>query len=285
MSWTGLKKAINRAGAQVMLQAGQLDKTMDPEFDFEEKRFRTMQTSSVKLQKELKHYLDSLRILNNAQVNVGEVMSSFYGTLKLETQSKDDENENEEGVRGDAFSSVAGLYFDGMKHINDVTLAELEHPYRQTVLNPVERFNLYYVEIDEAVKKRARKQLDYDALRGKVRKLLEKPPADTDAAHDGKLVEIQQQLAEAEAAYSGLNDQLKAELPKLVNLRIPFLDPSFEAFVKIQLRFFNESYRQLNGLQEKMDAQTREDYVNGTLEKRLDGVLAKMRELNITGAD
>lgn len=283
MSWTGLKKAINRAGAHVMLQAGQLDKTVDLEFDFEEKRLRTMQTTSVKLQKELKHYLDSLRILNNAQVNVGEVMGSFYGTQKVEKPATD--TENEDSARGDAFSSVAGLYFDGMKHINDVTLAELEQPYRQTVLNPVERFNLYYVEIDEAVKKRARKQLDYDALRGKVRKLIEKRPAESDRNYTDRLMETQQQLSDAEVAYRVLNDQLKDELPKLVNLRIPFLDPSFEAFVKIQLRFFNESYRQLNGLQEKMDAQTREDYVNGVLDKRLDGVLAKMRELNITGAD
>lgn len=269
MSWTGIKKAINRAGAQVMLKAGQIEETVDKEYEFEEKRFKTMEATSVKLQKELKHYLDSLRILTNAQTNVGEVLSGFYGPDTNEGDCK--------------YKNISQEYHGIMKLLNEQALGDLEQPFNQTILNPVSRFNSYYIEINEAIKKRNHKKLDYDAMKNKVRKLIEKPAMDPQ--YENKLSQYQGQLSQLENNYDTLNDQLKVELPKLVDLRIPFLDPSFESFVKLQLRFFNENYSHLNNLQVKLDAQTREDYINGTLDEKIDDVLLKMRELNITGAN
>lgn len=266
MSWTGIKKAINRAGAQVMLKTGHIEETIDKDYEFEEKRFKYMESTSTKLQKELKHYLDSLRILTNAQVNVSEVLSEFYGSNK---------NEDKE------YKSISQEYYGVMKLLNDHTVGELEQPFNQTVLNPIARFNSYYIEINEAIKKRNHKKLDYDAMKNKVRKLIEKPGEDP--LYEAKLSQSQSQLTQLETSYETINDQLKDELPKLIDLRIPFLDPSFESFVKLQLRFFNENYNHLNNLQVKLDAQTRQDYINGTLDEKIDDVLIKMRELNITG--
>ena len=65
MSWIGIKKAINRAGTQVMLKTGHIEQTVDKEFDYQEKRYRAMETNSLKLQKNLRSYLESLRILTN----------------------------------------------------------------------------------------------------------------------------------------------------------------------------------------------------------------------------
>lgn len=41
MSWNGFKKAINRAGTSVMMKTGQVEKTVDKEFEVEERRYRT----------------------------------------------------------------------------------------------------------------------------------------------------------------------------------------------------------------------------------------------------
>ncbi|CUM63304.1 uncharacterized protein PRCAT00000875001 [Priceomyces carsonii] len=264
MSWSGIKKAINRAGTQVMLKAGQIEQTVDKEYEYEEKRFRAMESSSGKLQKELKHYLDTLRMVTNAQVNIGEMMASFYGEIDASKPN----------------SSISQDYYDVVKYLNEKCVADLEEPYHHTVLNPVSRFNSYYVEINEAIKKRAHKKLDYDSMKSKVRKLVEKPT--DDPLYELKLGGAQAQLSQMEKTYDELNTQLKLELPKLINLRIPFFDPSFESFVKLQLRFFNDNYAQLNKLQTKLDAKTRDDYINGNLEKRVDDVLVKMKELNIT---
>ena len=75
-------------------------------------------------------------------------------------------------------------------------------------------------------------------------------------------------LKQAKAAYDVLNEQLTNELPQLIDLRyvpaskccgsedtdgekrVPYLDPSFEALVKIQLRFCAEAYSRMAQVQQ-----------------------------------
>ncbi|QRG37452.1 hypothetical protein FDK38_001827 [Candidozyma auris] len=258
MSWTGLKKAINRAGNHVLLKAGQIDETVDIEFDYEEKRFRAMEKASTKLHKDLRRYKETLTSLAAAQQNVSDVLAGFYGS-----EAK----------------CVAKEYQQATKAIRNETLQELGEPFFQTVLNPIDRFNSYYVDMNEAIKKRAHKKLDYDSLRSKVRKLSENP--EKDPAREIKLKDTRVQLSSAEEVYNRLNAQLKGDLPRLMDLRISYLNPSFEAFVKLQLRYFSENHRHLNEAKKKLDARTRADYKNGKMEKRLDEILSKVKELNV----
>ena len=58
---TGFKKNVNRATTQVMMKTGHVEKTNDRDYEVEERRFRTMEAASLRLQKEAKGYLDSLR--------------------------------------------------------------------------------------------------------------------------------------------------------------------------------------------------------------------------------
>jgi amphiphysin len=46
-----------------------------------------------------------------------------------------------------------------------------------------------------------------------------------------------------------LNDQLIAEIPQLLNLRVPYFDPSFEAMIRMQAKFAEEGYEKLSGVQ------------------------------------
>lgn len=57
--------------------------------------------------------------------------------------------------------------------------------------------------------------IDYDAARAKVKKLVEKPAEDT-----LKLPRAQSEHDDAKEVFSILNEQLIAELPLLVDLRI-----------------------------------------------------------------
>lgn len=50
--------------------------------------------------------------------------------------------------------------------------------FRTAVLEPLARFCSYFPEVNEAVKRRQKKLLDYDAHRAKVRKLVDKPSED-----------------------------------------------------------------------------------------------------------
>lgn len=46
-----------------------------------------------------------------------------------------------------------------------------------------------------------------------------------------------------------LNEQLISELPQLLDLRVPFFDPSFEAMIRMQCKFAEEGYEKLSGVQ------------------------------------
>jgi len=97
--------------------------------------------------------------------------------------------------------------------------------------------------------------MDYDSLRAKVKRLVDKPSDDAT-----KLPRAENEAAMAKEVYEDLNKQLTAELPQLIDLRVPYLDPSFEALVKIQLRFCKEGYERMAQVQQYLDPQVREDY-------------------------
>lgn len=89
----------------------------------------------------------------------------------------------------------------------------------------------------------------------------------------------------------------------LWDCRVPYLDPSFEALVKIQLRFCAEAYSRMAQVQQYvspflsglslqslplsfdryLDASTRDQYASGDLDARVEDVLGQIRELSIAG--
>jgi bridging integrator 3 len=115
-------------------------------------------------------------------------------------------------------------------------------------------------------------------MRAKVKKLVEKP--DKDAS---KLPRAEKEADMAKVAYEQLNEQLFTELPQLIDLRVPYLDPSFEALVKIQLRFCAEAYSRMAQVQQHLDPETRDQYAEGHLDTRVEQVLQEIRELSISG--
>jgi bridging integrator 3 len=107
--------------------------------------------------------------------------------------------------------------------------------------------------------------MDYDALRAKVKRLVDKPSDDAT-----KLPRAEKEAAMAREVYEDLNEQLTAEIPQLIDLRVPYLDPSFEALVKIQLRFCKEGYERMAHVQQYLDPQVREDYAQVSSSSELD---------------
>lgn len=129
------------------------------------------------------------------------------------------------------------------------------------------------------IKKREHKQMDYDRMRAQVKKLTEKPDKDPT-----KLPRTEKELDMSKVAYDQLNEQLLDEIPKLIDLRVPYLDPSFEALVKIQLRFCAEAYSRMAQVQQYLDADTRDQYAQGHLDSRVEEVMGEIRALNIAGS-
>ncbi|KAL1583752.1 Protein hob3 [Cladosporium halotolerans] len=259
MSWSGFKKNVGRATTQVMMKTGQVEKTNDRQYEVEERRYRTLESASLRLQKEAKGYLDSLRAMTASQMRIAETIDAFYGD-------------------SGATDGVSRSYKQAVEDLDAETVKALDGPYRTTVLDPINRFCAYFPDINECIKKRQHKMLDYDSMRSKVKRLTEKPDKDP-----AKLPRTEKEQDMAKAAYDQLNEQLMSELPQLIDLRVPYLDPTFEALVKIQLRFCAEAYSRMAQVQQYLDASTRDQYASGDLDGRVEDVLGQIRELSIAG--
>jgi bridging integrator 3 len=94
-----------------------------------------------------------------------------------------------------------------------------------------------------------------------------------------------------------MNEQLITELPQLLDLRVPFFDPSFEAMIRIQCKFAEEGYEKMGGVQRYFQDSVRNDYAAGQLDAQVclfnehlastyhclqvEGVLEEIKELTI----
>ncbi|GMM44172.1 amphiphysin-like protein [Pichia kluyveri] len=257
MSWDGFKKALNRTTGAVLVKAA--DKVTDKEYDIEERRYRVLEKAGEALQKETKGYLDSLRAVTASQVAMGETINNLY-----------------EDARNLGGVNIGGMYLQAVTEYDTETVKQLDGPFRETILDPITKFSSYFKEINEAIKKRSHKKQDYEQCKSKVRRLIDKPAKDA-----SKLPRAERELAMAKDIYDNLNNQLKSELPMLIDLRVPYFDPSFESLVKIQLRFCTEGYARLAQVQQYLDPSTRDEYASGQLDVRIDQMLEEMRRLNI----
>jgi hypothetical protein len=71
------------------------------------------------------------------------------------------------------------------------------------------------------------------------------------------------------------------ELPTLLDLRIPYLDPSFECMVRLQAAFATEGYEKLGGVQRYFADNVRDDYASGALDSQVEQALSDMSTLSI----
>ena len=69
-------------------------------------------------------------------------------------------------------------------------------------------------------------------------------------------------------------------MPKLVNARVPFLDPSFEALVKSQIKFAEDAHAKMAELKKYFSKHGIDENMDG----RVDETLQKLRDLSISQA-
>ncbi|KAI9653349.1 MAG: hypothetical protein M1831_006054 [Alyxoria varia] len=238
---------------------GHVERTSDREYEVEERRFKTLEDAALRLQAESKGYLDSLRAMTASQMRIAETIDAFYG---------------DSGAR----DGVSRSYKQAVEDLDAETIKALDGPFRQTVLDPIGKFCGYFPEINECIKKRNHKMLDYDRLRANAKRLTEKPDKDPQ-----KLPLAQKEADAAKTHFEQLNLQLSEEIPQLIDLRVPYLDPSFEALVKIQLRFCAEAYSRMAQVQQWLDEDTRELYAQGSLDEEVERTLQEIRDLSISG--
>ncbi|KAI9319049.1 hypothetical protein BX666DRAFT_1922650 [Dichotomocladium elegans] len=250
----GFKKNLNRAGTTLKQRAGAVDHTEDSEFNDEYERLKILEKKLNKLCKEAKGCLDAMRAMTKSQLNIANTIGLFYDDWVTMNQGGRD-------------------YTKVIENLDETTKTEIDKAFRLTILEPLARFCAYFPEINEAVKRRHKKLLDYDSAQSKVRKLIDRPSEDP-----SRLPRAEQEADLAREMYEGLNTILINDLPRVVELRVPYLDPSFEALVKTQLQFSKSTYEELYQLRQAFPSES-----ELAADRRADDVLKEMRSLTICG--
>ncbi|KAI8071720.1 putative BAR adaptor protein RVS161 [Gongronella butleri] len=276
---TGFKKNLNRAGQSLMQKTGMADKTVDDEFSEEYGRFKLLEQKMEKLTKSAKDYQIAMRGVSASQKMMVETIEQFYLT--------DDPNFQQ--------------YKQTIEKLDAAFKAHVDGAYGETVMQPLARFCSYFPQVNEAVKRRQKKLIDYDTQRARVHKLVERSPSGYDSsgsagssdkaqestgagaggsaasAAASRLSQAEQTANVAREMYEAINSVLINDLPKLVSMRVAYLDPSFEAFVKSQVTYHQMSFDHLTALNDVFPHDEHEQNA------RLQDVLQQMRELSICG--
>lgn len=268
MSWTGFKKAVNRAGQQVL--GKRADTVDDVQFDDKQKEFERFESLVVELSKDLDRFKAGLGSVIDCQVEMMNTLDSYYG----------------DGPR----DGLSAEYLEQLTEFQKEKAPQLQLPLTETVLDPIKEITEYNEEIHKLIKKRGRKKFDYEVARGKLDK--HQHEFDTlELNYSGKASEVtgaqlqksserlektRQEFHTVESVYEDINGKLKTEMDQYINLRFGLLDPSFEAFVKLQVKLFGDMQ-----LVENTDALSQEQYLSGQLDNRLDVILENMRGLDI----
>ena len=93
------------------MKTGHVEKTSDRSYEVEERRYRTLESASLRLQKEAKGYLDSLRAMTASQMRIAETIDAFYG---------------DSGAR----DGVSRSYKQAVEDLDAETVKALDGPYR-----------------------------------------------------------------------------------------------------------------------------------------------------------
>ncbi|KAI8837336.1 hypothetical protein BC829DRAFT_405152 [Chytridium lagenaria] len=245
MSWSGFKKAVTRATVQVMQSTGAMEKTVDKDYEEEEKRFKVFETKIDKLHKEAKGYLDSVRAMTLAQKRIAETVDHFYD-------------------QGAALGYAGIQYKNAVEAMDDDARTEMDSSYVVTVMEPLGKLIQVFPDFNDTIKRRQKKLLDYDQRRNAVKRLIEKPSDDP-----SKLPRAEAELTQAKDAYDEHNDALITEIPKLIDLRVP-----------IQLQFNERAFDKLEEISKAFGNSGSLEGGAG-LEGQVESVLQQMRDLTI----
>lgn len=265
MSWTGFKRGVDRFGTKIMMKAGQVERTVDAEFDLVEQEYRIVESAIEDMQSESRSFLQALEATTSAQ---SKIASSIKRLLQIADEAET------AGVQKPSPDRTPEYYQSAISEFDEDVVQRLVEPYKMTVLEPASRFCAYFKNVNAAIKKREHKMLDHDAKRAK--------DAKNDKARDPvKMQQVEVEATEASEIYYAIHNQIMDELPQMLEMRFQYFEPTFESFMIISNRFCSSSFTKISQVDERMDPRVRDNYTNGSLDAVVDDALERMGQLTI----
>ncbi|XP_033756666.1 bridging integrator 3-like isoform X2 [Pecten maximus] len=162
----------------------------------------------------------------------------------------------------------------------ELYMKELNTTVQKAVLEPMKKFNSIFPSIQTAVKKREQSLQEYNRCQARLEKHQGRERTGQNVV---KLDASQKALRNAREDFETQNSNLTEDLPKMIEGRVDYFQPSLEALIKAQVAYNSEVYRMSTELSDQLSSQsssgtcTKEERVN-----KIQQGLANIKALSIT---
>ncbi|KAF8446309.1 hypothetical protein L210DRAFT_3393377 [Boletus edulis BED1] len=237
----GFAKAIKRTPHFVTSKTGFSKKSSDPEFDDYNAHLSALEQSTEKLLKDTKAYTDAVTALMTGAYGFGNHFNFLYSPLsgELSLGSK----------HPDAAATIANtpFYVEHLDELRSAIAPELEL-VETRVVGPVREFQGVLKVIRKTVTKRDHKLIDYDRFNNSLTKLRDKK--EKSLSDEKNLFKLEQDFETATNEYDYINNLLKQDLPRFMQLATQFIDPLFHSFYYMQLNIYYLFLEKINSFAE-----------------------------------
>jgi amphiphysin len=268
----GFTKAIKRTPHLVTSKVGFSKKSTDPEFDDYNRHFCTLEVATEKLIKDTKAFTDAITSLLTGANGFANNYNIIY-SLGEEMASKHPE----------AAATIANtpIYATHLDELRSSVAPELEL-IESRVNGPAKEYQGVLRVIRKTITKRDHKLTDYDRFNNSLTKLRDKK--EKSLSDEKNLFKLEQDFEIATNEYDYINNALKQDLPRFMQLTTQFIDPLFHSFYYMQLNIYYLFLEKLNSFAEGRynvtncpGSQIQADYENNRTD-----AWSQIEDLNIT---
>ncbi|XP_032204110.1 bridging integrator 2 isoform X3 [Mustela erminea] len=242
---------LNKARAdpgQVLQKLGKTVETKDERFEQSANNFYHQQAEGQKLYKDLKNFLNAVKVMHESSKRVSETLQEIYS-------SEWDGHEELKAIAGN----------------NDLLWEDYEEKLADQALRTMENYVAQFSEIKERIAKRGRKLVDYDSARHHleaVQNAKKKDEAKTAKCSKGSQrcqgwgghgsgegevwFQAEEEFNKAQSVFEDLNQELLEELPVLYHSRIGCYVTIFQNISNLRDVFYREMSKLNHSLYEVM---------------------------------
>ena len=259
----------------VTAKVGFSKKSSDPEFDEYIRHFSALEQSTEKLLKDTKVFGDAVITLFTASHGFATHFSAIFTPLG-----------SEHGLTSKHPDCAVTFentppFLTQMEELRSAITPELEL-IESRITAPLKEFQGVLRTIRKCITKRDHKLIDYDRYNNSLTKLRDKK--EKSLSDEKNLFKLEQDFENATNEYDYINNQMKSDLPRFMQLATHFIDPLFHSFYYMQLNIYYIMLEKINSFAEgRYDvtnvpgAQISDDYE----QKRTDA-WSTIEDMNIT---
>ncbi|KAG1889320.1 hypothetical protein F4604DRAFT_835548 [Suillus subluteus] len=271
----GFTKAIKRTPHLVTSKVGFAKKSSDPEFDDYNRHFISLEQATEKLLKDTRAFSENVISLFTSSAGFANHLNFIFSPLAAEY--------NLQGKHPSCEATITNTppYATALDELRSAISPELEL-IDSRIVAPVKEFQGVLKLIRKSITKRDHKLVDYDRFNNSLTKLRDKK--EKSLSDEKNLFKLEQDFEIATNEYDYINNALKTDLPRFMQLATHFIDPLFHSFYYMQLNVYYLFLEKMNSFAEgRYDvtnapgAQIQADYE----EKRTDA-WSQIEDLNIT---